>query len=128
MSRKLVSVPADTSIKEALELLVEQHIHHLLIRDGEHAVGILSDRDLWKAVSPFLGKLSGRTMDAQTVERPVHQIMTRRLICASPRATLCEGSDLMLEHGISCVVVGVPSAIVGVVTWRDLLKAAYPGR
>jgi acetoin utilization protein AcuB len=71
--------------------------------------------------------LSERAMDAQTVERPVHQIMTRRLICAPPGSTLCEVTELMIEHGISCVVVGTPSAIVGIVTWRDLLKAAYPG-
>ncbi len=128
MSRNVVSVAADTSIKDSLDLLVGRHIHHLLIHDDKQTVGILSDRDILKAISPFLGKLSERAMDAQTVERPVHQIMTRRLICAPPRATLCEGTELMLKHGISCVVVGTPNAIVGIVTWRDLLKAAYPGR
>ena len=48
-------------------------------------------------------------------------------IAAHPDATLQEAIALILEHRISCLpVVDEQSHPVGIVTWRDLLKALAP--
>ncbi|MEC4674950.1 MAG: hypothetical protein VST68_12245 [Nitrospirota bacterium] len=46
-------------------------------------VGVISDRDLFKAVSPFLGTFSETEPDLSTLQKRVHQVMTRKLIAVS---------------------------------------------
>jgi acetoin utilization protein AcuB len=50
--------------------------------------------------------------------------MTRELRTASETTTIREAADSMLKHGISCLpVVNTEGRAVGIVTWRDLLRA-----
>lgn len=46
MNPDLYSVPAETPVPEVAEILVESHIHRLLVTRDERVVGILSTSDL----------------------------------------------------------------------------------
>ncbi|MDX1763549.1 MAG: CBS domain-containing protein [bacterium] len=48
MSRKLVVTKIDDSLTDALTVMIQKHIRHLLVTDGSEVVGILSIRDLVK--------------------------------------------------------------------------------
>jgi CBS domain-containing protein len=50
----LVAISADASLKEASNHIGEQGIRHLLVRDGNDIVGLISLRDIVKAYSKFL--------------------------------------------------------------------------
>jgi CBS domain-containing protein len=53
MSTRAVTVTMDDSLARARELFNEHHFHHLLVVQGPILLlGIISDRDLLKAVSP----------------------------------------------------------------------------
>ncbi len=125
MSRTLVRTTADATVLEAQELLARHGIHHLLVHDGGHVVGILSDRDLLRARSPFVGGLGEQSRDAATLARPVHQLISRRLVTVEGKATLRQAAERMLDAGISSVLVGHPTHPDGILTWRDLVRAAY---
>lgn len=131
MSRHVVMIEPDAKLGEALALLAKHRFHHLVVCRERIAIGILSDRDLLRAQSPFLNTLAERTLDAHTLERPVHQLMTRKLVTASQTSSIADASTLMLDHGVSSLVVTEPQAPVdGIVTWRDLLRwyAQTPSR
>jgi acetoin utilization protein AcuB len=82
-----------------------------------------------KNLSPFVGKaMTERAQDLATLQRRVHQIMTRKLVSTGADASVVRAAELMLEHHISCLpVVNGAGRPVGIVTWRDLLRGVVGG-
>ena len=94
-----------------------------MVVDKCRVVGVISDRDLLRNVSPFVGKPSERTMDAASVHRKAHQIMTRKLVWASPQTKVADAALVMYNNRISCLpVLDENGACVGIVTTRDFLR------
>ena len=87
-------------------------------------MGILSDKDLYKALSPYLESPGENQRDRDTLSRRVHQVMSRDLVTVAPECPLEEAASLMLARGISCLPVVNGNTLEGIVTWRDLLRAA----
>ena len=125
MTTNLVTVDEDTSLEKIQRLLDQNHIHHLLVRqDDERIVGIITDRDALRFTSPFIGQLAEQGRDRRTLELRAHQIMTHGVYSVALEATLRDAADAILDRGISCVGVhDTTGNIVGIITWRDLLRA-----
>lgn len=127
MSRSLVTVRPDDSVDTVRRLFDEHAFHHLLVVERGQLVGVISDRDLLRNISPFVGKLQERPQDITLLHRRVHQIMRRQPITVSPEAEYCDAARVMLEHKVSCLpVVDDRGRPVGVLTWRDLLRVVCP--
>jgi acetoin utilization protein AcuB len=123
MTRAVVTVRMDDTLRTARGLLEHGGFHHLLVAEHGKLVGVLSDRDVLRATSPFLEQLSERVQDTQTLERRVHQLMSRGLITAFPHDSIRDAAIRMLDGKISCLpVITEHNAIVGIVTWRDMLR------
>lgn len=124
MTRSLVLVHLDQTLREVQELFQKYHFHHLLVVDHTTLVGVVSDRDLLKNLSPFLGHVfAERPQDLALLNRRVHQIMTRRPITAPEDLSLTEAAERMIKHDISCLpVVDDQGRPMGVVAKRDLLR------
>ncbi|MBV6471468.1 MAG: Inosine-5'-monophosphate dehydrogenase [Nitrospirae bacterium] len=123
MSRRLVTVAMDDSLARARELFNEFHFHHLLVVEGRELVGIISDRDLLKAVSPYVGTMSETDRDRATLQKRVHQIMSRTLVTVTLHTSVMAASQLLLENRVSCLpVLTTAGHLEGIVTWRDLLR------
>ena len=124
MKPRVATVEMDDSMAMVRELFLAAPFHHLLVMEGEELVGILSDKDLYKALSPYLESPGENQRDRDTLSRRVHQVMSRDLVTISAEAALEEAASLMLEKGISCLPVLEAGKLQGIITWRDLLKAA----
>ena len=124
MKTRVATVEMDDSLAVVRELLLSAPFHHLLVVEGDELVGILSDKDLFKALSPYLESPGENQRDRDTLSRRVHQVMTRDVVTISAKAALEEAASLMLEKGISCLPVLEEGKLQGIITWRDLLKAA----
>lgn len=125
MTPHVVTVTMDDTLSHVRELFDTHRFHHLLVIDEGRIVGVISDRDLLKNISPFVGKVSERTMDRASLERKVHQVMSRRLISVTPRTPIADACRLVLEAGVGCLpVLDADGACAGIVTWRDLLRWA----
>jgi acetoin utilization protein AcuB len=103
------------------EIFAAAPFHHLLVIEEGELVGILSDKDLYKALSPYLGSGAENQRDRDTLQRRVHQVMTRQPVTVSPEVPVLQACELLLAQGISCLPVLENGQIVGIVTWRDLL-------
>jgi acetoin utilization protein AcuB len=124
MSARVVSVELDDTLEIVREIFDSAKFRHLLVIDpGGKLRGVISDRDLLRALSPYVGTPSENARDTATLKRRVHQIMTRQPITLPPEATIADAINLFLEHRISCIpIVDKAFKPVGIVSWRDILK------
>ena len=127
MSRRVISIAMDDTLASARELFLEFHFHHLLVLDSERLVGVISDRDLLKAISPFIGSLSELDRDRSTLNKRAHQIMTRNPVTVAAGETAEIAAQRLLAKRVSCLpVVTQDGKVDGIVSWRDLLAAYLP--
>ena len=123
MTKPVVSVELDDSLSTVRELFDRTRFHHLIVVNEGRLFGIVSDRDLLKALSPALGTASERTRDLATLNKRVHQIMSRKPISLRDDATIADAIELFRSHPISCVpIVDVANTPVGVLSWRDIFR------
>lgn len=127
MSKKVISITMDDSLAKARELFLEFHFHHLLVLDSGCLVGVISDRDLLKAISPFIGSLSELDRDRATLNKRAHQIMSRNPITVEAGETVEVAAQRLLKSRVSCLpVVTQDGKVSGIVSWRDLLRVYLP--
>ncbi|PXW28379.1 CBS domain-containing protein [Paraburkholderia caballeronis] len=127
MTKRLVTVGFDDSLTTVKEIFEEAGFHHLLVVDEGELQGVVSDRDMLRALSPFIGSNVETARDAGTLNRRVHQVMSRRPWTLRPDADLADAIRLFLDHPISCIpVVNDENRPVGIVSWRDILKTLVP--
>jgi acetoin utilization protein AcuB len=123
MTRKVVTVDIDDSLKTIRNIFKHVEFHHILVDDGKKLVGIISDRDLIIVLSPFLGTLSENKRDTIILNKRVNQIMSRILITVDKETGIEKAGNLLLENNISCLpVISPQGSIEGIVTWKDHLK------
>ena len=124
MTKKIVTVELDDSLAMVKEIFDNLKFHHLLVVESNKLAGVVSDRDLLKALSPNLGTISATLRDEATLNKRVHQIMTCKLITLHPDAAISDAVNLFNTHKSSCIpVVDNEFRPLGIVSWRDLLKA-----
>ena len=124
MTKRLVTVKMDDSLKAVKVIFDNEGIHHLLVVESDELHGVVSDRDLLKALSPNVGTLAETNRDAITLNKKVHQIMTSKLVTLRPDAEISDAIEIFNNHNISCIpVVDDKNKPVGIISWRDILKA-----
>ena len=93
-----------------------------MVEEGK-LYGVVSDRDLLKSISPFIGTVQATAHDKFTLNKRVHQIMSRKPISLTPSADVYEAISLFNQHNISCIpIVNENDSPVGIVSWRDILR------
>lgn len=122
MSRDVVCVSPDTALMEIRRLLHERGFHHLLVREDDELVGVISDRDVLQAMSPFLDTRSESPRDVRSLERPAAEIMRAPPVTIAPDTPIPEAARSILDHAISCLPVLNGADLVGIVTTKDLLR------
>jgi acetoin utilization protein AcuB len=125
MTARVVTVDMDDRLEVVKEIFDTMNFHHLLVVDEHKKLsGVLSDRDLLRALSPYVGSVAETARDLATLNKRVHQIMSRHPLTLRPHSSVAEAANLLLENRISCVpIVDGDFMPVGIVSWRDLLKA-----
>jgi acetoin utilization protein AcuB len=129
MTARVVTVEMDDRLDVVKQIFDTLKFHHLLVVDNrKKLIGIVSDRDLLKALSPYVGSAAETTRDIATLNKRVHQIMSRNPLTLHPGATMADCVQLFLAHRISCIpIVDAEFRPVGVVSWRDVLKLLHAG-
>ena len=124
MSANVVTVELDDKLSVVKDTFENLQFHHLLVVENNQLLGVVSDRDLLKALSPNIGTSTESYKDASTLNKRVHQIMTRHPIVLHEDATIDDAINLFNTHGISCIpIVNNDNKPIGIVSWRDVLKA-----
>jgi len=124
MSSKVVTVEMDDSLEVIRDIFRKVKFHHLIVVDGKKIVGIITDRDLLKAISPYVDTMSETNRDRATLEKRVHQIMSHYPVTVKKSCQIRTAAKLMLDRRVSCLPVTMPDGILGgVVTWKDVFRA-----
>lgn len=122
MSREVVTVPADTALMDIRKRLYEGGFHHILVVDDGTLLGVISDRDVLRAISPFLDTYTEEHRDVQTLAQPASEVMRTELITVAPTTGIEEAASQLLDHDISSLPVVDRDELVGIVTTKDLLN------
>ncbi|SCY69932.1 CBS domain-containing protein [Desulfoluna spongiiphila] len=123
MSKRIVTVELDDTLRVVRDIFTNVAFHNLLVVDNKRLYGILSDRDLLKALSPNLGTAAETREDRATLNKKVHQIMSREPITLTEEAGVRDAIDLFNTETITCIpVVDNENRPVGIISWRDIIK------
>jgi acetoin utilization protein AcuB len=126
MTRKLITVGPDDSVEAAVQLLRLRGVRHLLVMKGDRLVGILSDRDLKRAIEPGKRKhkklmnLGGLFFLLEPLL--VREIMTPDPVTVGPGLSAQEAAALMVSERFGALPVEEGGRTVGIVTETDLLR------
>ena len=124
MTKNVVTVKQDTSLQDALKMMDEQKISHLVVVDDDRKViGIFSDRDVKKLVSPFAGSSRETDQDRATLKIKAAQLMKSPIIAVKPDDSIKTCAEKMLQKSIHAVpVIEENAEVKGIVSSSDLLK------
>lgn len=123
MSKRVVTVEMDDSLKIVKEIFDNSHFHHLLVVDSGKLFGVISDRDLLKALNPNIGTAAETTKDSSTLNKKAHQIMSRKLVTLGVNAKIFDAVEIFNHYTLSCIpIVDNEYRPVGIISWRDVLK------
>jgi acetoin utilization protein AcuB len=121
MQRIVTTVTPETALPEAIKLASQRGIRHLPVVDGTEVVGIVSDRDLKRAMASSATSLEVHELRYLLDRLKVAEIMTRGVITIGPTFPLEEAARLMVQEKIGAVPVVDEGRLVGIVTETDVL-------
>ena len=117
MARDLVTVAPDELLGSAAVRMAERKVGAALILDGERLIGILSERDVLRAVA------AGGAEAA-----PVSAWMTPNPETIEPDDSLDHAAVLMIHGGFRHLPVVDDGHAVGILSIRDLVRVALDDR
>lgn len=126
MTREVLFVAPDTSVREAALLMLDNRISGLPVMEDDTLVGIISEAD-------YVAKDSSRSWRARVLlegdqgplsgAEKVGDLMSREPITIPITATVHEAARLMTRAGFKRLPVIDDGRMVGIVTRSDLIRA-----
>lgn len=111
----VVTIAPDASISEAAKLLSDRRIGTVVVSsDGEHAEGILSERDIVRE----LAKSGGGCL-----EKPVSGYMTRKLVTCTSHDNVGQILQQMTTGRFRHMPVVDGEKMIGLISLGDVVKA-----
>jgi len=124
LTHKLVTVAMDDTLATVKSIFDKHKFHHVLVVEKGLLVGVISDRDLLRSISPNVNTVAAKARDQATLGRRAHQIMTRELITLHEDAHLKEAVEVFDNHKISCIpILDDNDKPTGILSWRDIIRA-----
>ena len=110
MTQAAVTDSSEDTLKEACDKMRHAQTSSMLIMDGERLVGIVTERDVVKAVAQGLDPKETRIKD----------LMTTDIVTIGPMTTLKEAANIMATKWIRHLPIVEGSKVVGMISQRDL--------
>ena len=111
MNPYVLTARPDQTLEQAAQAMVERKVGAAVVVTQGTVVGIITERDVMKAVA--------RGVDVDTTA--VSDVMTREVQTVAPETSLHEAARLMATRWIRHLPVVSSGAVVGMVSQRDLV-------
>lgn len=149
MSRRVLTVTSDTTVKDAAALLAEKDISGVPVLEDHKLVGIFSESDIlhsikttkkdvhmvYPSISPFGIAFQEDVSQREILEAygeagkmPVKTVMTKEVITVDPETPVNEAVVMMMDHRINRLPVLEKGVLVGIVTRGDIIKGLAKSR
>ena len=123
MSRKPVTVTADTPITEALKVMRQKQVRRLPVLDQEgKMVGIVSEKDLLYASPSPATSLSIYEMHYMLTHLQTSELMSTQVITVTPETPVEEAARIMADNKIGGLPVMDGAKLAGIITETDIFK------
>jgi CBS domain-containing protein len=109
MTKAAVTDRPNDALEAAARKMWEQQTGSLLVTEGDDLVGIVTERDILRAVAT-----------ATPLDTPLSEVMSKDLITIDPGASLREAARIMTEKWIRHLPVLEGGKLIGIVSQRDL--------
>ena len=122
MKAQLVTLNADSKLGFANDIMYLGRIRHLPVVKGEIVVGILTQRDLYRAsLTSILTNWKENKEFLDSIK--VSEVMTKNVITVAPDATIEEAAQIMIDKKVGGLpVVKEKNKLVGLITETDVLQ------
>ncbi len=111
--RDVATLGPNATLREAASLLAEKRIGALLIMSGVQIAGILSERDVVRAIARD---------SAAALDRPISAFMTREVMTCHEGSSVEEVMDQMTEGRFRHLPVVEDARVVGIISIGDVVK------
>jgi acetoin utilization protein AcuB len=120
MTSPVQVLPSDSTVSDAWTVMTHKGFHHIPVISMHGAlVGMVSDRDLMRHAPG----LNTGTIPVQAAQRRLAEVMTTRVISATPATDIREIARIMLDERIHAVpILDGHRRLVGILSARDLLR------
>lgn len=110
----IYSIGPDATVLETLELMAEKNIGAVLVMEGGHLIGLMTERDYARKVV-----LAG----LHSHDTPVRDVMTTHVAFVSTTKTVEECLALMTDKRFRHLPVMENDKLIGLISIGDLVKA-----
>jgi CBS domain-containing protein len=112
MTKDVLAVAPEDTIGEAAQKMVEEGVSSVVVSDFGRLIGILTERDLTRAVA-------GRTHSS---EARVREWMTADPVTVSESTPVEEAARIMLDQGFRHIPIVEGERAIGIVSIRDVAR------
>jgi len=127
MVKKVISVSLDEHFSAVPHKMKTHNIRHLPVVDDKYKlVGLISQRDLYKTISPKKVE-DGRWVydDAELNQFVIGKVMNPKVKALFPWDSVADAISLMVHQKYGCIpVIKKDGTLYGITTQRDILKLA----
>jgi CBS domain-containing protein len=119
MTTRLVGITPDAAVSTALRLMARAGLRHLLVMDGRHCLGMLTEVDLVRCMAQGGALTPGWSHVVGEIAHPVE---------AMPVTASRSDAARRMANGAEAVLVTGGDRLLGIVTTSDLIRslAAVP--
>jgi len=125
MTRNVMTLKPEQTLRDAVELLRSKHIRHLPVVEDSKLIGIVTDRDVKRATPSLLSGVDRDEYDRVLDETKIAQIMTREPMTVTPESGLKAAVKIFIDRKVGALPVVSGSQLVGIITEIDLLRVFH---
>lgn len=122
MTLEVTTLNRNDSLQLAKDIMTLGRVRHFPVVEDGKVVGVVSQRDLYKASLGSVMKYGEKAQRAFLEGIAIKEVMADPPITIAPHATVQEAARLMVEKKIGCLPVLEGSKLIGIVTETDMLK------
>ncbi|HKA30696.1 MAG TPA: CBS domain-containing protein [Candidatus Binatia bacterium] len=122
MQAEVATLKLNDSLGLAEDIMELGRIRHLPVLSGSVVVGVVSQRDLYRAAVSSMLAMSRSAEREWLAKIPVHSVMSHDVHTIAPDASVHRAVEMMLAHRIGCLPVVEHGKLVGLVSETDCLR------